>query len=67
MQHKILGHQKDGWACGYCALAFISNLARTDRHVDLGAITLPPMEHGVVEEVQLALKDMVARAHDIID
>ena len=53
--------------CGYRALAFISILARTDRHVDLGAITLPPIEHGFVEEVQLVLKHMVAREHDIID
>ena len=67
VQHTILGHQKDGWTCGYRALAFISNLARTDRHVGLGAITLPPVEHGFVEEVQLVLKDMVAREHDIID
>ena len=34
-------------------VAFISILARTDRHVDLVAITLPPMEHRFVEEVQL--------------
>ena len=67
MQHTILGHQKDGWTCGYRSLAFISVLARTDIHVDLGAITLPPMEHGFVGEVQLVLKDMVARPHDIID
>ena len=66
VQHTILGHQKDGWSCGYRALAFFSILARTDCHVDLGAITLPPMEHGFVEEVQLVLKDMVAREHDII-
>ena len=67
VQHTILMHQKDGWTCGYCALAFISVLARTDIHVDRGAITLPPMEHALVEEVQLVLKDMVAREHDIID
>ena len=67
VQHTILGHQKDGCTWGYRALAFISILARTDCHVDLGAITLPPMEHGFVEEVQLVLNDMVAREHDIID
>ena len=67
VQHTFLGHEKDGWTCGYRALAFISILARTDSHVDLGAITLPPMEHGFVEEVQLVLKDMVAREQDIID
>ena len=65
--HTILGNQKDGWTCGYRALVFVGILARTDRHVDLGAITLPLMEHRFVEEVQLGLKDMVVREQEVID
>ena len=67
VQHTMPGHRKEGWTCGYPALASITFLARTDIHVHLGAITLPTMEHGFVEEVWLVLKDMVAREHDIID
>ena len=66
VQHTILGHQKDGWTYGYRSLAFIRVLARTDIHVDLGAINLPAMEAGFVEEVQLVLKNMVVCQHDII-
>ena len=67
VQHTILRHQEDGGTRGYRALVFISIFACTDRHVNLGAITLPPMEHGFVEEVKLVLKDMVAREHNIIN
>ena len=38
-----------------------------DIHVHLGAIILPPMEHGFVQEVNLVLEGMVAREHDMID
>ena len=64
---RQLGHQTDGWSCGYHALHYIVLLSGTDADADLSSMILPAMHNDFVGGVQVILNNRTATRAAAVD